>query len=87
MTELTELSAIWAEKIGLQVAFKNICSWKASYLISHQIKRHLLLGRKIANIDSVLKSRDIALPTKVYIVKAMFFPVPCTDVRAGQSKG
>ena len=41
---------------------------------SHEIKRSLLLGRK-AMIDSVLKSRDIALPTKVRIVKAMIFPV------------
>ena len=40
------------------------------------IKRHLLLGRKaLTNIDSALKSRDITLPTKVHIVKAMFFPV------------
>ena len=43
---------------------------------SHKIKRHLLLGRKArANLDSVLKSRDITLPTKVHIVKAMVFPV------------
>ena len=43
---------------------------------SHEIKRCLLLGRKaMANIDSILKSRDIILPTKVYIVKAMVFPV------------
>ena len=42
---------------------------------SHEIKRHLLLGRKaIANLDGVLKSRDIILPTKVCIVKAMVFP-------------
>ena len=43
---------------------------------SHEIKRHLLLGRKaMTNLDSVLKSRDIILPTKVYVVKAMVFPV------------
>ena len=43
---------------------------------SHEIKRHLLLGRKaMTNIDSVLKSRDITLLTKVHIVKAMVFPV------------
>ena len=43
---------------------------------SHEIKRHLLLGRKaIANLDSILKSRDITLPTKVHLVKAMVFPV------------
>ena len=43
---------------------------------SHEIKRHLFLGRKaMTNIDSILKSRDITLPTKVHIVKAMVFPV------------
>ena len=43
---------------------------------SHEIKRRLLLGRKImTNLDSILKSRDIALPTKVHIAKAMVFPV------------
>ena len=42
----------------------------------HEIKRHLLLGRKVMiNLDSILKSRDIALPTKVRLVKAMVFPV------------
>ena len=48
---------------------------------SHEIKRHLLLGRKaMTNLDSILKSRDITLPTKVLLVKAMVFPVvmyPC----------
>ena len=43
---------------------------------SHEIKRHLLLGRKaLTNLDCVLKSRDITLPTKIYIVKGMVFPV------------
>ena len=43
---------------------------------SHEIKRHLLLGRKVmTNLDSILKSRDIILPTKVRLVKTMFFPV------------
>ena len=43
---------------------------------SHEIKRHLLLGRKdMTNLDSILKSRDITLPTKVHVVKAMVFPV------------
>ena len=43
---------------------------------SHVIKRYLLLGRKvIKNLDSVLKSRDITFPTKVYIIKSMVFPV------------
>ena len=43
---------------------------------SHEIKRRLLLGRKVmTNLDSIFKSRDITLPTKVHLVKAMFFPV------------
>ena len=43
---------------------------------SHEIKRHLILGRKaMTNLDSILKSRDITLPTKVHLVKAMVFPV------------
>ena len=47
---------------------------------SHEIKRRLLLGRKVmTNLDSILKSRDITLSTKVYLVKAMVFP----DVRVG----
>ena len=51
---------------------------------SHEIKRHLLLGRKVmTNIDSIFKSRDITLPTKVHLVKAMFFQWSCMDVRVG----
>ena len=43
---------------------------------SHEIKRRLLLGRKVmTNLDSILKSRDISLPTKVYVVKAMVFSI------------
>ena len=43
---------------------------------SHEVKKHLLFGRKVmTNLDSILKSRDIALPTKVHLVKAMVFPV------------
>ena len=43
---------------------------------SHEIKRHLLLGRKVmSNLDSILKSTDITLPSKVHLVKAMVFPV------------
>ena len=43
---------------------------------SHEIKRHMFLGRKVmTNLDSILKSRDITLPTKVHTVKAMVFPV------------
>ena len=43
---------------------------------SHEIKRHLLLGRKVmANLDNILKSKDMTLPTKVHLVKALVFPV------------
>ena len=53
---------------GLQVTADGDCS--------HEIKRHLLLGSKVmTNLDSILKSRDIILPTKVHLVKAMVFPV------------
>ena len=49
---------------------------------SHEIKRHLLLGRKImTNLDSMLKSGDITLPTKVCLIKAMVFPVVMYDIR------
>ena len=48
----------------------------ADGVCSHEIKRHLLLGRKVmTNLDSIFKSRDITLPTKVCLVKAMVFPV------------
>ena len=51
---------------------------------SHEIKRHLLLGTKVmTNLDSTFKSRDITLPTKVCLIKAMVFPVSCMDVRVG----
>ena len=51
---------------------------------SHEIKRRLLLGRKVmTNLDSIFKSRDITLPTKVYLVKAMVFLWSCMDVRVG----
>jgi len=51
---------------------------------SHKIKRCLLLGRKVFNnLDSILKSRDITLLTKVHLVKAMVFPVVMYDVRVG----
>ena len=49
---------------------------------NHEIKRCLLLERKVmTNLDSIFKSRDITLPTKVHLVKAMAFPVSCMDVR------
>ena len=52
------------------------CKITADGDCSHEIKRHLLLGRKVVtNLDSILKSRDITFPTKVHLVKAMVFPV------------
>ena len=52
---------------------------------SHEIKRCLLLGRKVmTNLDGILKSRDITLPTKVHLVKAVIFQWSCIDVRVGQ---
>ena len=51
---------------------------------SHEIKRHLLLGRKVmGNLDSIFKSRDITLLTKVHLVKATVFQWSYMDVRAG----
>ena len=51
---------------------------------SHEIKRRLLLGRKVmTNLDSIFKSRDITLPTKVRLVKAMVFQWSCMDERVG----
>ena len=51
---------------------------------SHEIKRHLLLERKtMTNLDIILKSRDVTLPTKVRLVKAMVFHWPCMDVKVG----
>ena len=51
---------------------------------NHEIKRRLHLGRKaMTNLDSILKSRDITLPTKVHLVKAVVFPVVMMDVRVG----
>ena len=51
---------------------------------SHEIKRCLLFGRKVmTNLDSIFKSRDIILPTKVHLVKAMVFQWSCMDVRVG----
>ena len=51
---------------------------------SYEIKKHSLLGRKVmTNLDSVLKSRDVTLPTKVCLDRAMVFPVVIIDVRVG----
>ena len=56
------------ENLGFKITADGDCS--------HEIKRHLLLGRKVMNkLDSILKSRDITLPTKVCLVKALVFPV------------
>ena len=62
--------------LGTKIAADGDCS--------HEIKRHLLLGRKVmTNLDSLLKSRDITLSTKVCLVKAMFFQWSCMDMRVG----
>ena len=61
------------------MASDPITSWEIdaeTVNCSHEMKRRLLLGRKVmTNLDSILKSRDITLPTKVHLVKAMVFPV------------
>ena len=60
------------------------CKITADGDCSHEIKRCLLLGRKVmTNLDSIFKSRDITLPAKVRIVKAMVFQWSCMDVRVG----
>ena len=62
--------------LGSQITADGDCS--------HEIKRRLLLGRKLmTNLDSILKSRDITLPTKFSLVKAMVFQWSCMDVRVG----
>ena len=57
---------------------------------SHEIKSHLLLGRKVmTNLDSILKSREITLPTKVHLIKAMVFPVvmyECDTIKKGERR-
>ena len=64
----TYISFLWCYFLGSKITADGDCS--------HEIKRHLLLGRKVmTNLDSILKSRDITLPTKVCLVKAMVFPV------------
>ena len=61
---------------GSKVTADGVCS--------HEIKRHLLLGRKaMTNVDSILKSRDIILPTNVHLVKAMVFPIVMYDMKVG----
>ena len=65
------------EKIATEADFIFLCSKiPADGDCSHEIKRCLLLGRKaMTNLDSIIKSRDITLPTNVHLVKAMIFPV------------
>ena len=73
--------SLHGEQMGKQWKQCQTLFWGASKITadgdcSHEIKRHLLLGRKVMiNLDSLLKSRDITLATKVRLVKAMFFPV------------
>ena len=65
--------------LGFQITANGDCSC--------EIKRHLLLGRKpLTKLHTILKSRDITLPTKIHLVKAMVFPVVMYDVRAGHKK-
>ena len=62
--------------LGSQITADGDCS--------HEIKRRLLLGRKVmTKLNSILKNRDITLPTKLHLVKAMVFPWSCMDVRVG----
>ena len=73
-------STLWQidrEKVETVIDFLFLCSKiTVDCNCSHEIKRHLLLGRKVmTNLDSILKSRDITLLTKVHLVKAMVFPV------------
>ena len=74
-------SASIKTQITKMVISRNIKIWQKPKITadsdySHEIKRRLLLGRKVmTNLDSILKSRDITLPTKVHLVKAMVFPV------------
>ena len=88
---MTELN--WTELPSL-VLFMNPCGLKLMPSIflgskitadgdcNHEIRRHLLLGRKLmTNLDSILKSRDITLPTKVHLVKVMVFPIVCMVMR------
>jgi len=68
---------IEGEKVGAVIEFIFLGSKiTVGSDCSHEIERHLLLGRKaMTNLDSILKSRDITLPTKIFRAKAMFFPV------------
>ena len=64
------------KKTVFNIESESVFSMQQDGDCSHVIKRHLLLGRKVmTNLDSILKSRDITLPTKVCLVKAVVFPV------------
>ena len=64
---------MWETQVG---SLSQEDALEMEMVMTEQIKRHLLLGRKVmTNLDSILKSRDITLPTKVRLVKAMVFPV------------
>ena len=66
----------WGETVGTVSDYFGGLQNHADGDCSHEIKRRLLLGRKVMiNLDSILKSRDITLPTKIHLVKAMVFPV------------
>ena len=71
-----EFSLVCSLSSEAATATELVFNFNADGDCSHKIKRHLLLGRKaMTNLDSMLKSRDITLPTKVHLVKAMVFPV------------
>ena len=79
---------LWQADGETVLTMTDFLSWGSKISVdgdcSHEIKRHLLLGRKaMTNLDNVLKSRDITLPIKVHIVKAVVFQYSCTDVRVG----
>ena len=74
----------WGNSVRLYVLGSKIT---ADGDCSHEIKRHLILGRKVTtNLDSILKSRDITLPTKVHLVKAMVFPVVMSGCKSWTKK-
>ena len=71
---LSELQDLVMDREAWHAAIHGVA--KSQTRLSHEIKRHLLFGRKVmSNLDSIFKSRDITLPTKVRLVKAMVFPM------------
>ena len=78
---MASVPSLHGKKMDKQWKQWQILFWGGSKITadgdcSHEIKRHLLLGRKVmTNLDSILKSRDITLPRKVHLVKALVFPV------------